>query len=153
MSPFSSENNSRSLDVFDTLRPMASLDPEEEEDPIHIVLSRDTSLILELDFIPSPDCVSAFDALKIPFTRSVNHLGDQKGQQLLSFQILLVDALTGMFVPVDKWVQEDNGNDSPSLVDFQAEESIIDLRDGKAVVCFKLPCCFLDSLHRTGRYR
>ncbi len=37
-----------------------------------------------------------------------------------------------------------------SLVDFQAENNIIDLRDGGVTVRFKLPCCFLGSRHRTG---
>ena len=130
----------------DPLRSLASRDSDPQEDPRHIVLSRDTSLVLELDFTPDSDRVLPFNALKIPFTRSVDHYGDQTGRQSLLFDILLIDALTDTFVPVDEWVQE-------SHVDFEAEESIIDLRDGKAVIRFRIPCCFLDSINRSGSYR
>lgn len=134
-------------------RPLVSLDSEMQKDPRHIVLSQDTSLVLEMDFTPGPDHDLAFNTLRIPFTRSVKYPGDPKGQLSPSFQILLVDTLTGMFVPIGRWAHEHDGDLSQSLVDFQAEESIIHLRDGKAVIRFKLPCCFLDSMHRTGCYR
>jgi len=151
-----SEYNSRSLDLSDTLRSLVPLvDVEEVEDETRIILSRDTSLVLELNFTSSPGHPLGFDALEIPLTHSVNDIADRKGPQLLSLQILLMDALTSIFVPVERWYQEkdDNKNVSPSLVDFQAEQNIVYLRDGKAIVRFRLPCCLLDSMHRTGLYR
>ena len=153
MSPSSCKNNSQSIDISDTLRPLASHDSRQQEDARHIVLSQDTSVVLELDFTPDSARELPFDALKIPFTRSVNRPGDEKGRKPLSFEILLVDVLTDTFVPVDEWVRVYGGNTSPSPVDFQAEKSIIDLRDGKAVICFKIPCCLLDSMTRTGSFR
>ena len=93
----------------------------------------------------------AFDALEIPHTRSVKYVIDQNSPHLLSLQILLMDALTNVLVQMDGGDQEKEI--SPSLVDFRAEQNIIHLRDGKAVVRFTLPCCFLDSMHRTGLYR
>ena len=129
------------------LRSLASLNSEKSEDQRHIVLSRDTSLLLELEFNTGPSHVLFFDALEIPFTQSVRYAVKQNDRRLLSLRILLVDALTGMFMRVDEWPSE------PLLVDFQAEENIIDLRNGKAIVRFTLPCCFLGPIHRTGRYR
>ena len=153
MSPSSSKNHdSQSLDLSDTLRPLASHDSQ-QENPRHIVLSQDTSVVLELDFTPDSGPELPFDALKIPFTRSVNRPGHQRGRNPLSFEILLVDVLTDTFVPVDEWVQTYDGDTLPSPVDFQAEESIIDLRDGRAVIRFKIPCCLLDSMTRTGSFR
>ena len=154
MSPSSCKNNNcQSIDLSDTLRPLASHDSLQQEDPRHIVLSRDTSVVLEVDFTPDLARELPFDALKIPFTRSVNHPGDQTGRKPLLFEILLVNVLTDKFVPVDEWVRIYDGNTSPSPVDFQAQESIIDLRDGKAVIRFKIPCCLLDSMIRTGPFR
>ena len=154
ISPSSCKNNNyQSIDVSDTLRPLASRKSRQQEDPRHIVLSRDTSVVLELDFAPDSGRELPFDALKIPFTRSVNHPGDQTGRKPLSFEILLVDVLADTFVPVDEWVQRYDGDTWPSPVDFQAEEGIIDLRDGKAAIRFKIPCCLLDSMARTGSFR
>jgi len=140
-------------------RSPAPLFLENQEDQWRVVLSPDTSVVLELDFTPGPDYVLAFDALKIPMSNSVKYAGDRRGRQLLSLQVLLMDTLTDMFRPVGEWGDEcdqekvDEKNESPPLVDFQSEHSIIDLHHGKAVVRFKLPCCFLDSMHRTGCYR
>ena len=154
MSPSSCKNHdSQSIDVSDTLRPLASHNSRQQEDPRHIVLSRDTSVVLELYFTPGSSRELPLDALKIPFTHSVNQPGDGTGRKPLSFEILLVDILTDTFVPVDEWVQEHDGNSLSSPVDFQAEESIIDLRDGKAVIRFKIPCCLLDSMTRTGPFK
>ena len=121
----------------------------------HFVLSRATMVALELNFAPGPSRCLAFDALEIPVTRSVNHIADPGGRRLLSLRILLVDAVTEMFVQERKSDQEkeEEYTTIPSLVDFQAEHNINDLRDGKAIVRFTLPCCFLDSAHRTGHYR
>ena len=154
MSPSSCKNNnSQSVDVSDTLRPLASHESRQQEDPRHIVLSPDTFVVVELDFTPDSARELPFDALTIPFTRSVKRLGDETGRKPLSFEILLVDVLTDTSVPVDKWIRMYDGNTSPSPVDFQAEESIIDLRDGKAVVRFKIPYRLLDSMTRTGSFR
>lgn len=121
---------------------------------MHVVLSRDTSVLLELDFTPGPGHPLSFDALKIPFTQSVKYVVEQNDRRLLSLRILLVDAVTGMFMRVDEWNQEEvEWNSEPSLVDFQAEQNIIDLRNGKAIVRFRLPCCLLGPMYRTGRYR
>jgi len=141
-------------DPSDTIRSPAPLTPEELEDGRRIVLSRDTSLVLELNFTPSPGHPLAFDALEIPHTRSVKYVIAQNGPHPLSLQILLMDALTNALMQMDGGDQEnENESISPSLVDFRAEQNIIHLRDGKAVVRFTLPCCFLDSIHRTGLYR
>ena len=43
-----------------------------------------------------------FDALEIPFTRSVEQTMSQRGWRLLFPQILLVDAATGMLMQVDQ---------------------------------------------------
>jgi hypothetical protein len=125
------------------------------EDQRRIVISQDTSLVLELNFTPSPGYPLAFDALEIPLTRSVNCAVGRKNPHTLSFQILLVDALTSIFVPADGWIKDKvyGENAPPSLVDFEAEQDIIYPRDGKATVRFTLPCCLLDSIHRTGLYR
>lgn len=151
----SSEYNSRLLGLSDTLRSLAPLNSEELEDQRRIVLSRDTSLILKLNFTPTPGHPLAFDALVIPRTRSVKHDLDRNNPHLLSLKILVVDALTSTLVQVDGWDQEekDEKSVSPSLVDFQADQNIIHLRDGNAMVRFTLPCCLLDSSHRTGLYR
>jgi len=151
----SGKYHSQSLDLSDTLRPLALLDSEELEDQRRIVLSRDTSIVLELNFTPSPGHPLAFDALEIPRTCSVNHVIDRNNLHLLSLQVLLVDALTSIWERIDGWRKEkDNERGvSPSLVDFRAEQNIIHLYNGKAVVRFTLPCCFLDSMHRTGLYR
>ena len=133
------------------IRSLASLNSEKPEDQRHIVLSWDTSLLLELDFTPGPSDPLFFDALEIPFTQSVMCSVKQKDWRLLSLRILLVDAVTGMFRRVDERDQE--WPSEPSLVDFQADQNIIDIRNGKVIVRFRLPCCFLDPLHRTGRYR
>jgi hypothetical protein len=119
------------------------------------VLSRDTVVVLVLNFNPGPNLSSAFDALEIPLTRSVRCTADPKGRRLLSLRILLVDAVTETFVRVCKWdhTKVDDHTLAGSLVDFQAEHNIIDLRDGKAIMRFMLPCCFLDAMHRTGHYR
>jgi hypothetical protein len=129
--------------------------PEAPEDQRRIVLSWDTSLVLELAFTPSSGHPLAFDALKIPLTRSVDHGVYRNHPYILSLQILLVDALTSIFMPANGWDQDkvDGENAPPSLVDFKAEQDIIYLRDGKATVRFTLPCCLLDSIHRTGLYR
>jgi len=96
----------------------------------------------------------AFNALEIPHTRSVKYVVVQNGPHPLSLQILLIDALTDVLMQVDGGDQErENEGVSPSLVDFRAEQNIIHLRDRKVVVRFTLPCCFLDSMHRTGLYR
>ena len=76
-----------------------------------------------------------------------------KDRRLLSLRILLVDAVTCMFMRADERNQEDEWSSGLSLVDFQAEKNIIDLHNGKAIVRFRLPCSFLDSMHRTGRYK
>jgi len=133
------------------IRSLDSLNSEKPEDQRLIVLSWDTFLLLELDFTPGPGRPLFFDALEIPFTQSVKYTVDPKDRRLLSLRILLMDAVTGMFSRVDERNQAETSG--PSLVDFQAEKNIIDLRDGKAIVRFRLPCCFLDYTHRTGRYR
>ena len=154
MSPSSCKNNnSQSIDLSDTLRPLASHNSRQQEDLRHIVLSQHTSIVLELDFTPDSARELPFDALKIPFTYSVNRPGDPRRRKPLLFEILLVDVVTDMFVSIDEWVQKYDGNKSPSPVDFQAEEGIIDLRDGKAVIRFKIPCCLLDSMIHTGSFR
>ena len=136
------------------IRSLASLNSEKPEDQRRIVLSWATSLRLKLDFTPGPSDPLFFDALEIPFTRSVLCSVKQKDRLLLSLRILLLDAVTGMFMRVHERDQgEDGGPSEPSLVDFQAEHNIIDIRNGKAIVRFKLPCCFLGPMHRTGRYR
>jgi hypothetical protein len=136
------------------IRSLAPLNSEKPEDQKRVVLSRDTSLLLELDFTPGSSHTLSFDALEIPFTQSVKYTVDQHDRRLLSLRILLMDVVTGMFMQVDQRNQvEDESTSEPSLVDFQAEQNIIDLRGGKAIVRFRLPCCFLDSIHRTGRYR
>lgn len=136
------------------IRSLASLNSEKPEDQRRIVLSWATSLLLELDFTPGPSDPLFFDALEIPFTRSVMRSVKQKDRLLLSLRILLVDAVTAMFMRVDKPDEdEDEWPSESSLVDFQAEQNTIDIRNGKAIVRFRLPCCFLDPMHRTGRYR
>jgi hypothetical protein len=124
-----------------------------QESERHLVLSRDTFIVLELDFSPAPGHL-AFDALEIPFARFFNHTIDRKGRRLLSFRILLVDASTGVFVRLGEYQEgEDEWLSAPSLVDFQADHNIVDLCDGKAVVRFKLPCCTLDPMDHTVHYR
>ena len=126
----------------------------ELEDERRIVLSPDTSLVLKLNFTPSPGRPLAFDALEIPYTRSVKYVIAQNGPRPLSLQILLMDALTNVLVQMNGGDQEkQNESFSPSLVDFRGKQNIIPLRDRKVVVRFTLPCCFLDSMHRTGLYR
>ena len=134
---------------------MVLLNSEKPEGQRHIVLSQDTFLVLELDFPLGPGDSLIFDALEIPLTRSVKYAADQQSRRLLSLRILLVDAATDMLMQIDEEIpeEEDGSTSASSLVDFQAESNIFDLHDGKAIVCFKLPCCFLDSTHRTGRYR
>ena len=96
----------------------------------------------------------AFDALEIPHTRSVKSVIFQNSPHPLLLQILLMDALTNVLVQMDGGDQEkEDESILPSLVDFRAEQSIIHLRNGTAVVRFTLPCCFLDSMHRSGLYR
>ena len=121
----------------------------------HFVLSRDAVIVLALNFNAGPDLPLAFDALDIPLTRSVRYAADPKGRRLLSLRILLVDAVTEMFVRVDKWgyTKVDENTLAPSLVDFQADHNIIELQNGRAITRFTLPCCFLDATHRTGHYR
>jgi len=145
----------QSLDLSDTSRSLIPLNSEEQEDQRHIVLSQDTSLVLELCLKPGPDHCLAFDALEIPGTHPTNPTFIRKGQPLLSLQILLVDAATDIYMRVRARDQqrEDGEIVVPSLVEYQAERKIIDLRYEEAIVRFKLPCCFLDSMHRTGRYR
>lgn len=136
------------------IRSLASLNSEKPEDQRRIVLSWDTSLLPELDFTPGPSDPLFFDALEIPFTQSVMCFVKRTDWRLLSLRILLVDAVTGMFMRVDEQDQDEDGwRSEPSLVDFQAKQNIIDIHNGKAIVRFRLPCCFLDPLHRTGRYR
>ena len=135
------------------IRSLAPPNSEKPEDQRHIVLSWDTSLLLELDFTPGPSHPLFFDALEIPFTQSVKYTMNPKDRRLLSLRILLVDAVTCMFMRVDERNQEDEWTSGLSLVDFQAEKNIIDLHNGKAIVRFRLPCCFLDAMHRTGRYK
>jgi hypothetical protein len=125
-----------------------------QESQRHLVLSRDTFIVLELDFSSSPGHPLAFDALEIPFARFFNHTIDRKGRRLLTLQILLVDASTGVYVRPGEYQEgEDEWLSAPSLVEFQAEHNIVDLYDGKAVVRFKPPCCFLDSMHHIVNYR
>ena len=108
-------------------------------------------MVLELDFTPSPSHSLIFDALEVPLTRSVKYSVDSRGRRLLSLQIILVDAVTETFMRGQG--KEGDQAVALSLVDFQTEHNIIDLRDGGVTVRFKLPCCFLDSRHRTGCYR
>lgn len=128
---------------------------KEQDVQRHIVLSADTLVVLELDFTPSSSHSLIFDALKVPLTRSVKRSVDSRGRLLLSLQIILVDAVTERFVRARKQDRDKDGDQTValSLVDLQAENNIIDLRDGGVTVRFKLPCCFLDSAHRTGCYR
>ena len=143
--------NSRSLDLSDKDSLLARLSFEYG----HSFRSPDTSVVLEFHFTPSPGRPLGLNALKIPPTRSVRSAADQERPPPLALRILLVDAVADMFDPVRKWDQEkeDEQTLAPCLVDFQAKDHIIDLRDAKAIVRFKLPCCFLDSTHRTGYYR
>jgi len=145
----------RSLDLSDTSRSLIPLNSEEQEDQRHIVLSQDTSFVLELSLKPGPDHLLAFDALETPGTHSTNPTFLREGQPLLSLQILPVDAATDIYMRVRARDQqrEDGGIVVPSLVEYQAERKIIDLHYEEAIVRFKLPCCFLGSMHRTGRYR
>jgi len=127
--------------------------PEEQQDQTHVVLSQDTSLVLELSFKPGPDHTLAFDALEIPHTHFISRTFDGKPQRLLSLQIVLVDAVTDVYIQARAQDQQHEETILPLLVKFETEYNIIDLQDGKAIVRFKLPCCLLDSMHRTGRYR
>jgi len=140
--------------LIDTLRSLL-VDSKEQDSQRRFVLSQDTPVVLELNFTPGPSHSPAFDALEIPLTRSVKHSIDPQGRRLLLFRVLLVDVITNMFVQIGEWDQDKTDEQvfAPSLVDFQAEHNIIDLCDGKAIVYFTLPCCFLDSTHRTGHYR
>ena len=108
-----------------------------------------------MNFNPGPNFPLAFDALDIPLTKSVRYAAEPKDRRLLSLRILLVDAVTEMFVRVDKWghTRVDENTLAPSLVDFQADYNIIELHNGRAIMRFTLPCCFLDAMHRTGHYR
>jgi hypothetical protein len=156
ISALSSEYNWRSLDLSDTHRVLLALHNSDTfEDQRRIVVSQGTSLVLKLNFTPSPGHPLAFDALEIPLTRSVKYAAGRKNPRILSLQILLVDALASIFVPPHGWDQDqvDEENSPLSLVDFKAEKDIIYLRAGKATVRFTLPCCLLDSIHRTGLYR
>jgi hypothetical protein len=136
----------------DSLRPLLD-DPKGRDSQRNIVLSRDTFVVLEFNFTPGPGHSLAFDALEIPANRFVSYAVDRKGQQPLPLRILLMDAITGMYVRASEWdrEEEDERTLASSLVDFQAEHNIIDLRDGKAAVRFRLPCCI--SMHRTVSYR
>ena len=145
----------RSLDLSDTSRSLIPLNSEEREDQRHIVLSRDTSFVLELSLKPGPGHCLAFDALEIPGTQSTNPTVLREERPLLSLQILLVDAATDMSMQVRAQDQQREEGEIvvPSLVEFQTECNIIDPRYEEAIIRFKLPCCFLGSMHRTGRYR
>ena len=134
---------------------MTLLQSERAEGQRHIVLCRDASLVLELDFTPGPSHTVPFDAVEIPFTRSVKYPVAQNDRTLLSLRILLVDAATVIFMRDDEWnqEQEEEWTSASSLVDFQAEKNIFELCDGKAIVRFRIPCRILDSMRRTGRYR
>ena len=141
---------------LELIYPRSLLGSSKEQDiKRNFVLSSDTLLVLELDFTPSPSHSLIFDALEVPLTRSVKCSVNSRGRRLLSLQIILVDAMTETFVRVGRQDRDEKGGHKVelSLVDFQAEHNIIDLRDGKVNVRFKLPCCLLDSRHRTGRYR
>ncbi|SRR5258706_2393999 len=128
---------------------------KEQDIKKNFVLSSDTLVVLELDFTPSPSHSLIFDAIEVPLTRSVKSSVYSRGRRILSLQISLVDAVNETFVRAGKQDQDKEGDQtiSLSLVDFQAENNIIDLRDGGVTVRFKLPCCFLDSRYRTGCYR
>ena len=130
-------------------------DSKEPDSQRHFVLSQDTLVVLEFNFTPGPSQSLDFDALEIPLTRSVKGFIDPQGRQLLLLRVLLVDAVTNTFVQVGEWDQEkvDEQMLAPSLVDFQAKHNIVDLCDGKAIVHFTLPCCFLGPTYRTGHYR
>ena len=121
----------------------------------HFVLSLDTFVVLALDFTPGSSHSLIFDALEVPTTRSVKCSVDPRGRRLLSLQIILVDTVTEAFVRGGKQDRDKESDHTVALplVDFQAEHNITDLRDGRVTVRFKLPCCFLDSKHRTGCYR
>jgi hypothetical protein len=129
--------------------------PEAPEDQRRIVLSRDTFVVLELAFTPSPGHPLAFDALKIPLINSIVYRGYSEGLRILSLQILLVDALTSIFESADEWDQDKvDGKNAPlSMVHFKAEQDIIRLRDRKAIVHFTFPYCPLDPIHCSGLYR
>jgi hypothetical protein len=110
------------------------------------VLSSDTFIILELNFVPGSSHSLTFGALEVPPICSVKCSVDSRDQRCLSLQILLVDAVTETIMQAGMQDQDNDGDNAvaQSLVDFQAEHNIIR---------FKLPCCFLDSRHRTGCYR
>ena len=116
---------------------------KEQDIQRRFVLSSDTIITLTLNFVPHS---LTFGALEVPPPRSLKWFVDSKDQRRLSLQIFLVDAATETFVGADKLDQdkEDGNMVAQSLVDFQVKRNII---------CFKLPCCFLDSRYRTGCYR
>lgn len=140
--------------VADVLSPLLD-DSKELGSPRNFVLSQDTFVCLELNFSPGPGRSLIFDSLEVPFTHSIKYAVDRRGRRTLSLHILLVDAATDMFARVGERYQGkvDDQSLALSLVDFQADHNIIDLRDGKCIVHFTLPCCILDSTHRTGQYR
>ena len=107
------------------------------------VLSSDTVVTLALNFVPHS---LTFGALEVLPTRSLKWFVDSKDQWRLSLQIFLVDAATETFVRAGEQDQDkgDENMVAQSLVNFQFKRNI---------VRFKLPCCFLDSRHRTGCYR
>lgn len=115
---------------------------KEQDIQRRFVLSSDTVVTLAFNFVPHS---LTFGALEVPPTRSVKWFVS-RDQRRLSLQILLVDAATETFVSANKQDQdkEDENMVTQSLVDFQFKRNIIR---------FKLPCCFLDSRHRTGCYR
>jgi hypothetical protein len=113
-------------------------------------------VVLSLYYNPAPGDPLDFEAVEIPFTPSVDYLVDPNGRRVLSLKILLMDARSDMLMRVGEWDQdnEDKQGFPPSLVDFQAEQSIIDLsKEGKVTIRFRLPCCFLDSRGRAVLYR
>jgi hypothetical protein len=138
----------QSLDLSDTPRWLAPLDLGEQEDQRCIVLSQETSVVLELNFNPGPSIHPLkFDALEIPLTRSVNSAVDRNSRRLLVLRVLLVDAVNHRTLSAREGWYEGNEDDTSalSLVNFQAEHNIIDLHNGQASARFRPPCCFLDS--------
>jgi hypothetical protein len=105
-----------------------------------------------MNFAPVPGYPLVFDGIEIPSTRSVGCIVDRKARRLLLLRILLMDAQTNTLLRVGEWDQNKQYLEL-SLVDFQAKHNVIDLHDRKATVRFRLPCCFLDSMGRTVRYR
>ena len=105
---------------------------------------RDNLLKLEISvFAEAFDIVPPEYCIRVPRTKSVKKSGSPEGRTVLDLSLEVVGATTGkalMFACHRCSDRESPSSTSVSMVDFDAREDLIDVKQGKASIAFRFLC-------------